>query len=240
MDKKVPERKVFLREDDVVYVYDKRINRCVKEDCVGTVKYGLVLRVSVNDTETLNCFECNKCHMKYTPYPNYVRLTKTDMLDIYNKTEVAARDRKRALDAIRHPAKDKKNLEETSTQKKSKDKSSHGKRTYDKKKFDNRQNVNKSYNKKSFDKKPYEKTSDDTTTFKNRGLDGNRSNSDRKSYDRIPNTNGGYKKPFCSEKNYYKKDSNTSGKTGIFLVPGGYRKKFEKRNQKPDEKTSEE
>ena len=45
MEKKAPERKVRLQEGDVFYVYDKRINRCIREDCEGIVKYGLTLKV---------------------------------------------------------------------------------------------------------------------------------------------------------------------------------------------------
>lgn len=107
MEKKVPERKVRLQEEDMFYVYDKRINKCVREGCEGTVKYGLVLRVSVTEAETCNCFACNKCRMKYTPYPNYVRLTNTDMLTIVNRDEVEARDRKRAEDAKKNAAREK-------------------------------------------------------------------------------------------------------------------------------------
>ena len=47
MEKKAPEKKVHLREGDVFYVYDKRINKCVREDCEGIVKYGLTDRKSV-------------------------------------------------------------------------------------------------------------------------------------------------------------------------------------------------
>ena len=70
MEKKAPERKVQLREGDVFYVYDKRINKCIKEDCEGIVKYGLTLKVMMPNGDTLNTYECNKCHMKYTAYPN--------------------------------------------------------------------------------------------------------------------------------------------------------------------------
>ena len=37
--------------------------------------------------------------MKYTPYPNYVRLSNPQELRILNKEEVEARDLKRAEDA---------------------------------------------------------------------------------------------------------------------------------------------
>ena len=74
MEKKAPERKVRLQEGDVFYVYDKRINRCIREDCEGIVKYGLTLKVIMPNSDALNTYECNKCHMKYTAYPNYVRL----------------------------------------------------------------------------------------------------------------------------------------------------------------------
>ena len=46
--------------------------------------------------------------MKYTAYPNYVRLTETELLDIYNKEAVDARDRKRAADAAKQAAREKK------------------------------------------------------------------------------------------------------------------------------------
>ena len=108
MEKKAPERKVHLREGDVFYVYDKRINKCVREGCEGTVKYGLTLQVNMENGDTLNTYECNKCHMKYTAYPNYVRLTETELLDIYNKEAVDARDRKRAADAAKQAAREKK------------------------------------------------------------------------------------------------------------------------------------
>lgn len=108
MEKKAPERKVRLREEDVFYVYDKRINRCIKENCEGTVKYGLILKVIMPNDETMNSYECNRCHMKYTPYPNYVRLSKPEEIEIYNKDEVAVRDRKRAEDAAKEAAKNRK------------------------------------------------------------------------------------------------------------------------------------
>ena len=57
--------------------------------------------------DKLNTYECNKCHMKYTAYPNYVRLTETKQLDIYNRDEVDARDRKRAVDAAKQAAREK-------------------------------------------------------------------------------------------------------------------------------------
>ncbi|MDE6940239.1 MAG: hypothetical protein K2P40_04760 [Lachnospiraceae bacterium] len=46
--------------------------------------------------------------MKYTAYPNYVRLTETKQLVIYNKEAVDARDRKRAADAAKQAAREKK------------------------------------------------------------------------------------------------------------------------------------
>lgn len=114
MEKKVPERKVSLQDGDVFYVYDKRINKCIKEDCDGTVKYGLILKVSMTKDETCNCFECNKCHMKYTPYPNYVRISEPGTLTIYNQAEVTARDEKRAEDAKKQAAREKKEFKQKS------------------------------------------------------------------------------------------------------------------------------
>lgn len=107
MEKKAPERKVRLREGDVFYVYDKRINKCIREDCEGTVKYGLTLKVIMPNGDALNTYECNQCHMKYTAYPNYVRLTETGGPCIYNREEVERRDQKRAADAVKHAAKGK-------------------------------------------------------------------------------------------------------------------------------------
>lgn len=108
MEKKAPVRKVQLRDGDVFYVYDKRINKCIREGCEGIVKYGLTLKVNMPNGDTLNTYECNKCHMKYTAYPNYVRLTQTRGLTIYNQDEVAARDRKRAADAAKQAAVERK------------------------------------------------------------------------------------------------------------------------------------
>ena len=107
MEKKAPERKVRLRDGDVFYVYDKRINKCIKEGCGGIVKYGLTLKVNMPNGDTLNTYECNKCHMKYTAYPNYVRLTETKGLIIYNQEEVNARDRKRAADAAKQASRER-------------------------------------------------------------------------------------------------------------------------------------
>lgn len=107
MEKKAPEKKVRLREGDVFYVYDKRINKCIREGCGGTVKYGLTLQVNMENGDTLNTYECNKCHMKYTAYPNYVRLTETEQLAIYNQDEVDTRDRKRAADAAKQASREK-------------------------------------------------------------------------------------------------------------------------------------
>lgn len=110
MEKKAPEKKVRLREGDVFYVYDKRINKCIREGCGGTVKYGLTLQVNMENGDTLNTYECNKCHMKYTAYPNYVRLAETKQLAIYNQDEVDARDKKRAADAAKQASREKRKV----------------------------------------------------------------------------------------------------------------------------------
>jgi hypothetical protein len=107
MDNKAPEKKVHLREEDVFYVYDKRINKCAKEGCEGKVKYGLNFKVNMPNGDTLSTYECNKCHMKYTAYPNYVRLSETDNMIIFNQEEVEARDKKRKDDAMKHDKKSK-------------------------------------------------------------------------------------------------------------------------------------
>lgn len=158
MEKKVPERKVRLRDEDVFYVYDKRINRCIKGDCEGTVKYGLVLKVGVSEDETLNCFECNKCHMKYTPYPNYVRLTKTDMLTISNQDEVTARDLKRQEDARKQALRDRKNAGRRNGMKTDGRKRPEGK-TYERRPYEKRPYEGKTYERKTYEGRPYERKS---------------------------------------------------------------------------------
>lgn len=151
MEKKVPERRVCLRGEDVFYIYDKRINKCAKEGCTGIVKYGLVLRVSVSETESFNCFECNKCHMKYSPYPNYVRLSRTDMLHIYNQEEVTARDEKRAEDARKQQRRERR----ASKQAAPGAKSFQSKRPYHK---DKPEKDKKPYAKRTYSKGGYEKS----------------------------------------------------------------------------------
>ena len=145
MEKKAPERKVLLREDDIFYVYDKRINKCVCENCEGIVKYGLILKVTVSNGETINSFECNKCHMKYTPYANYVRLSNSGELQIYNKEEVAARDKKRADDARKQALREKKKAAAI------KDKKSYIKKSYDKK-YDGKKRDSSDKRKKDYNK----------------------------------------------------------------------------------------
>ena len=161
MEKKVPERKVTLREEDIFYVYDKRINKCIKEGCEGTVKYGLVLKVSVSENESINCFECNKCHMKYTPYPNYVRLTNTDMMHFYNKEEIDARDKKRAEDAIKQAARERKKLSQRSYG----DKNQFGKRPYSKKPYGKKSYENRPYSQGGYERRSYDKTADDRRPY---------------------------------------------------------------------------
>lgn len=234
MEKKVPERKVTLREEDVFYVYDKRINKCIKEDCEGTVKYGLVLKVSVSENESINCFECNKCHMKYTPYPNYVRLSNTDMMHFYNKEEIDARDKKRAEDAIKQAARDRKKMSQRSYvernqfgkrpyEKKSYDKKPYGKRSYEGRPYDQngyekrpygkqysdsygrRTYVSKPYNGQSYDKRPYDKADSARRPY----------NPNR--YDRKPYEQSGF------DKKAYEKKSFVSNDYGIKSYgQGGY------------------
>lgn len=223
MEKKVPERKVTLREEDVFYVYDKRINKCIKEDCEGTVKYGLVLKVSVSENESINCFECNKCHMKYTPYPNYVRLSNTDMMHFYNKEEIDARDKKRAEDAIKQAARDRKKMSQRSYvernqfgkrpyEKKSYDKKPYGKRSYEGRPYDQngyekrpygkqysdsygrRTYVSKPYNGQSYDKRPYDKADSARRPY----------NPNR--YDRKPYEQSGFDKKAYEKKSFVSND----------------------------------
>lgn len=209
MEKKVPERKVSLREEDIFYVYDKRINKCIKEDCEGTVKYGLVLRVSMTGEETCNCFECNKCHMKYTPYPNYVRLTKTDMMTIYNKEEVDARDRKRAEDALKQAAREKRKQQgqgrfaprrdnERGSEGRPYERKSYATRSYDKKSYDRKPYEKKPYDRKTYVKKPYEKKPFGNNSYGNGSYE-------RKSYDRKPYGNSSYDRKSYDEEGYEKR-----------------------------------
>jgi hypothetical protein len=99
MENKAPVKKVLLRKEDEFYIYDKRINKCVKEGCDGTVKYGLNLQVQMPNGDTLNTYECNKCHMKYAAYPNYVRLKDSKHIHIFNYGDVRAKDKKRRDEA---------------------------------------------------------------------------------------------------------------------------------------------
>ncbi len=227
MEKKVPERKVSLREEDIFYVYDKRINKCIKEDCEGTVKYGLVLRVGMSGEETCNCFECNKCHMKYTPYPNYVRLTKTDMMEIYNKEEVDARDRKRAEDALKQAAREKRKQQgqgkfaprrdnERGSERRPYERKSYETRSYDKKSYDRKPYEKKSYDRKSYEKKPYGNSSYGSGSYERKTYErksyGERTY-ERKSYDSEGYEKKPYEKKPYGERTYEKKpyDSRRSG-----------------------------
>ena len=210
MEKKVPERKVSLRDEDVFYVYDKRINKCIKEGCEGTVKYGLVLRVSVSEEETINCFECNKCHMKYTPYPNYVRLSKTDMMTIYNQEEVTARDHKRAEDAAKQAARDKRKNGPKSFGNRAFENKSFEKRTFEKRTFDKKPYDKKSFDKPSFEHKPYErKPFDNRNTgykplYEGKSYEGK--SYERKSYERKPYEKSSYDKTSGYHKSFYDRD----------------------------------
>lgn len=206
MEKKVPERKVSLRDEDVFYVYDKRINKCIKEDCEGTVKYGLVLRVSVSEEETINCFECNKCHMKYTPYPNYVRLSKTDMMTIYNQEEVTARDQKRAEDAAKQAARDKRKNGSKSFGTRTFDNKSFEKRTFEKKPYEKKPYEKKSFGTKSYEKKPYDKKPYERKPFDSRNTEY------KSSYGRKPYEKASYDKP-SYEKSYYDRDRKPYSRT---------------------------
>lgn len=236
MEKKVPERKVSLRDEDIFYVYDKRINKCIKEDCEGIVKYGLVLRVSMTEEETCNCFECNKCHMKYTPYPNYVRLTKTDMLTIYNKDEVDARDRKRAEDALKQAARDKRKQQQGRkfTPKRDAELGAEG-RSYERKPY-----VKKSYDRKTYENKAYEKKPYERKTYENKAYE--QKSYERRSYDNRPYNKKKYEqktfeqRPYDSRKNGYSSNARRTGegnsvntdkrKSNIVITNGNYRKSY--------------
>lgn len=209
MEKKVPERKVKLKEDDMIYVYDKRINKCIKEDCEGNVKYGLVLRVSVTDEETLNCFECNKCHMKYTPYPNYVRISKPELLHIYNQDMVTARDLKRAEDARKQAAREQRK---------------NGRKSYGRKPYGERKpyEERKTYG----DRKPYEgrRPYEERKSYGERKPDGeNRPYGERK--------NSGDKKTYGKKKNVYISNGNPNGRKP-YKKP--YHKPYDNRTERKD------
>ena len=248
MEKKVPERKVSLRDEDIFYVYDKRINKCIKEDCEGTVKYGLVLRVSMTGEETCNCFECNKCHMKYTPYPNYVRLTKTDMLTIYNKDEVDARDRKRAEDALKQAAREKKKQQgrkfaprrdiEQGTEDRPYERKLYDRRPYEKKPYENK-TYGSSYERKSYDGKLYERktyegksydrNSGERKSFHKKPYD--KENYEKKPYERKPYEGKSYEKKSYTPRSYEdtSRGERTQGakrKSNIIITTAGYKKPY--------------
>lgn len=245
MEKKVPERKVSLRDEDIFYVYDKRINKCIKEDCEGIVKYGLVLRVSMAEEETCNCFECNKCHMKYTPYPNYVRLTKTDMLTIYNKDEVDARDRKRAEDALKQAARDKRKQQgRRFTPKRDTDQGTEG-RLYERKPYARKSYERKSYENKSYENKPYEKKAYEKRTYENKPYE--KKSYEHRSYEKKPYEQKSYesrsfdrksydRKPYDSKRSSYNSNAKRTNegnggngerrKSNIVITNGNYRKPY--------------
>jgi hypothetical protein len=101
IENKAPIKKVLPRKGDEYYVYDKRVNKCAKEGCEGIVKYGLNLQLQMPDGDTLNTYECNKCHMKYTAYANYVRLKDAKHLHIFNYEEIREKNKKRRLEAAK-------------------------------------------------------------------------------------------------------------------------------------------
>lgn len=229
MEKKVPERKVSLRENDLFYVYDKRINKCIKADCDGTVKYGLIYKVNVVDEENMNCFECNKCHMKYTPYPNYVRISKPELLTIMNQEEVTARDNKRAEDAAKQAAKQAA-AEKRKTGGKFGDRKPYG----DKKSYGEKRTFG---DKKPYgDRKPYEKKPYENNSYGERKSYGDRNHYEKKPYDanrRYENRdmlNG--EKSFSIEKNFSteRKYVRNDGRKGNIVITtgnasGGYHKR---------------
>lgn len=218
MEKKVPERKVSLKDSDIFYVYDKRINRCIREDCEGNVKYGLVLKVNVSpeddlNKETINCFECNKCHMKYTPYPNYVRLSKPEILHIYNQDEVTARDKKRAEDALKQAARERHKYTGKP----------YGKKSYEKKPYERKNYEKKPYDKK-FEKRPYEKDDAVEKPY------GERKNFEgRKPFDKAKSRT--YDQNAYGKKPYYDKGENTYGQKRYTKKP------YSRENQDGDKKT---
>lgn len=215
MEKKVPERKVSLRENDLFYVYDKRINKCIKADCEGTVKYGLIYKVNVDGEEHMNCFECNKCHMKYTPYPNYVRISKPELLTIMNQEQVTARDQKRAEDAAKQAARLKAEEKRKNGGAKFGEKKSFGeKKPFGEKKF---YGDRKPYGDRPYEKKPYEKRPFDANgRFENRRFE----NRDEQ----------GSEKSFTTERKYVRND----GRKGNIVITTGnassgyYKKPYQK------------
>lgn len=213
MENKAPERKVLLQEEDLFYVYDKRINKCITEGCEGTVKYGLILKVVVSNGETINSYECKKCHMKYTPYPNYVRLSNPQELRILNKEEVEARDLKRAEDAKKQALRDKKKIGYNRGKKSFERSSSHGKKQFgdrpykkshnnkpyysdiDGKNSDNRSFHKSSYDNREYDNREYGKRRNDfKSDYNSRKNDRNYESKsfERKSYDKKYYNNRGY------------------------------------------------
>ncbi|MBQ2258607.1 MAG: hypothetical protein II247_08055 [Lachnospiraceae bacterium] len=239
MEKTTPERKVLLREQDVFYVYDKRINKCVKEDCEGTVKYGLILKVNMPNGDTLNTFECNKCHMKYTAYPNYVRLTSSEELTIYNRDEVEARDKKRAADAAKQEARAKKKefAKKNSSMpygrkpygKQADDKKPYDRKSYEKKPYDKKSYDNKSYEKKPYEKKPYDRKSYEKRPYDQKPYD--KKNYERNSYDSYQSDrNRDYRSEKDGRRTYGQKEYRGGERTAYDKKSnsGGYQKRYYK------------
>lgn len=171
MDKKVPEKNVNMKDEDVFFVYEKRINKCIKEGCEGVVKYGLIMKVNTGHDETINCFECNKCHMKYTPYPNFNRLVDKHLSNIFNAKEVAEwqEHTKKKVELRKNSAAKLTGSKFGSKRVHSSNEAASGtehrstfKRTYEKKSYDRADGQN------SYGKKSYEKRDDDKSFQKNR------------------------------------------------------------------------
>jgi hypothetical protein len=129
MEKKAPVKKVLLQKGDEFYIYEKRINKCTKEGCDGTVKYGLNLQVQMPNGDTLNTYECNKCHMKYTAYANYVRLKDGRHIHIFNYSEIRVKDKKRR-DEARKLARKNSSQKNSSQKREFSHKKSYGKKNY--------------------------------------------------------------------------------------------------------------
>lgn len=182
--------------------------------------------------------------MKYTPYPNYVRLTKTDMMTIYNKEEVDARDRKRAEDALKQAAREKRKQQGQGrfAPKRDNERASAGRpyerkfyepRSYDKKSYDK-----KPYEKKSYDRKPYEKKTYGERSYEKKSYSNNfygNGSYERKSYDAEGYEKRSYeKKPYDNRRNGYRSynRNNAEGNygerknSGIVITHGNYRKPY--------------
>lgn len=134
--------------------------------------------------------------MKYTPYPNYVRISKPELLTIMNQEEVTARDQKRAEDAAKQAARLKAEERRKNGGARFGERKSFGDKKFDKKPYERNSNGER----KSFgDKKPYERNA----------YGERKSFGDKKTYDR---SSYGERKPYDTNRRYENREFQSGEK----------------------------